>query len=267
MEKTYDKKELKKVSLAFRQISSRLLRSNMNDADNNLKRFLEHIEDSVAIKEYFNSSFTTKYNIEEDLKGVGYRDLIPVPTKKNEEVSYVYQLMCHLKDKPNAIINISRGYGTGTKIQDHVDGLMRRVFQPLINHVNNHLENLMIDLGEDEKNTVKIEVNNSQGVNIANDGSVSNFNGNVNGNTIKILGEEILSAIPNENELSPEQQGALKDYVEYYIKEMGGNHKPNLRFTSRLLPDFKGLAEGVNLTVQTSEALQKFIEVIQTFFN
>lgn len=267
MEKTYDKKELKKVSLAFRQISSRLLRSNMNDADDNLKRFLEHIEDSIVIRNYITSKHSKDYDIGEDIKGVGYRELIPVPTKSDEEVSYVYQLMCHLVDKPNAIINISHGYGSGTKMQDHVDGLMRRVFQPLINHVNNHLEILMIDLGEKENSTVKIEVNNSQGVNIANDGSVANFSGNVSGNTIKALGEEILSSIPKENDLSTDQQSELKDYVEYYVKEMGGNQKPNLRFTSRMLPDFKSFAEGVNLTVQTSENIQKFIEVIQTFFN
>ena len=125
----------------------------------------------------------------------------------------------------------------------------------------------MIDLGTNENPSVKIEVSNSKGISIANNGSTSNFNKNTD-TTINSLGNKILNSLPEESNLTEQQLTDLKYYVEYYINEVGEKcNKPNPRISSQLFSNFKKFSERLKLTVQTSENLQKFLEIVQNCFN
>lgn len=262
MNNQFSKLELKKISLDFRTVSSRFLRSNMDDVDSNLKRFLSHILETTLINDYVNSCNILTYSIEEDVKGQGYNQLLSIPTQPKEEVSYVFQLMTYLKDIEHGILNLCHGYGRGSKMQDHVDGFLRRVIQPFVNNINNFMEHLIIDFGENEKSNVKIEVNNSQGVAISNNGSTTNFKGEFNSNNVKSVGEEIINALPNESDLSDKEKDEIKDYIEYFLSETKRD-KPNIRFVSRMLNQFKKIPNAINFTIQTSEKIQEFIQMIQ----
>lgn len=263
MKNTYSRQELKKISLDFRTISSRLLRSHLDDVDNNLTRFLAHINQTTIIKDYIASLSNLTFDIEKDLNSRGHHDIIPIPTSPEEEAGYVLHLMTYLEGQPQAILNITHGYGSGTKLQDHLDAFLRRVFQPFINHINTNLEHLIIDLDDEARHTgTKIEINNSQGVNIANNGSTASLSASFQGNNIGDLGQRVLEALEKEQSLSANKRDEIKVLVEYLIEE-GNKEKPNLRFFPRFFNQLKELATAANFGVETGETIIKFLALVQ----
>lgn len=262
MKNTYSRQELKKISLDFRTISSRLLRSHLDDVDNNLTRFLAHINQTTIIKDHISSLSNLAFDIEKDLNSRGHHDIIPIPTSPEEEAGYVLHLMTYLEGKPQAILNITHGYGSGTKLQDHLDAFLRRVFQPFINYINTQIEHTMIDLDENIETTTRIEIHNSQGVNIANNGSMATQNVTFQNSSITIVAQKILDSIDSEVGLNPHQKDEVKNLVEYLLEE-AKKEKPNLRFLSRFYNQLKDLATSVNFGVETGENILKFITLVQ----
>ena len=97
MNNSYNKKEIKKECRDFKTIASRVLTSEYDTFDNNLKRFINYIDNTENIKKYITSCINEKDNfkIEDDVKQVstGYGEYVfDSHIEENKEVSYTYQI-------------------------------------------------------------------------------------------------------------------------------------------------------------------------------
>lgn len=104
MNNSYNKKEIKKECRNFKTLASRVLTSEYDTFDCNLKRLIKYIENTENIKKYIESCATEndKFNIEEDVKQVsnGYGQYVFESfIDENQEVSYTYQILKYIVDK------------------------------------------------------------------------------------------------------------------------------------------------------------------------
>lgn len=103
MDKSFNKKELKKESRAFRTIASRTITSDFQMFDDNLKRLISYIDANIIIKKYINSCIKNddNFTIEDDVKSVsgGYGEYIfENHINEEKEVSYIYQILKYITE-------------------------------------------------------------------------------------------------------------------------------------------------------------------------
>ncbi|MEH7221367.1 hypothetical protein V7107_29330, partial [Bacillus toyonensis] len=68
-ETTLTEIDYKKLSLNFRRVASRFLKTNYSEADDNLERFLLFIEESPVIFKFIQENNTVNYDIKDVIKG------------------------------------------------------------------------------------------------------------------------------------------------------------------------------------------------------
>lgn len=177
MEITIDKKEFQKISAAFRRYASRLLRTSASDGLDNLKRFLNVIEETPLIWDFIEENNNKKFDIENEVKSREFMAGYDIPINPSEEIAYVYQLLRYCADKCDDYWRICIHYSSSNKFQDHIDAFNNRVVHPFISHIEGYLRERWIDLGEEGK--IQITVNGGQ-VAIAQDNSTINATQNNN---------------------------------------------------------------------------------------
>lgn len=132
-------RELNKLSREFRTNSSRYLATKYGTEQQDLKRFLLFIENTPLIMDYINECIGEEIDFEEIIQQKGWNEKFNLPLESKEEVSYVYQLLKYI-DKTGNFVGIIMGYGSGRKIQDHLDAFNHQVVIHLINHIREYIE-------------------------------------------------------------------------------------------------------------------------------
>lgn len=176
-----------------------------------------------------------------------------------EEVRNIYAILNHIVQHDTVIYaGIAMGYSNSTKYQDMVKGFNERVVLVLINHIEQYLTKIGMDMGIDEKITYNISVKNGQ-VNIANDNSrleatnkVSSVSDELNNliNNIRILSE-------NQG-LSDEEKNILDCNLEN-ISEEFKREEPRKKFLESSVSVIK-VMKG---TVEFGAAIAALIQFIQ----
>lgn len=157
------KKDLKKLSLKFRIIASRLLKTRFEEGMSNLKRFMNFIEKNLIIYDFIQKQQSTIFDIESIFGGYqhnigGY----PLPTESEEdEIAFTYQLLKYgLKnyhDDYHGYVWLAKYYQSKS-LQERVDLFNQNVVQPFVYYIEHHLTQLQIDMGEDEQAKIHIQV-------------------------------------------------------------------------------------------------------------
>lgn len=93
-----------------------------------------------------------------------YYGKYPIPLENDREIAFVYQLLKYAQNKRRDFYSLSFGYGSGNKIQNHIEAFNNEVIKPFIDHIRSHLENILIeieDLDDIESNTKRIFISYS----------------------------------------------------------------------------------------------------------
>jgi hypothetical protein len=127
------KKELKKISRDFRIYSSRLLNTKHGNEIIDLNKFLHFIEEDPLIFEYIKKNNRDTFEIENIIRMKG-------------ELAFVYQMLKYAQSNSKDFYSLSFGYGSGNKIQNHIEAFNYEVIKPFIDHIRSYLENIFIDI-------------------------------------------------------------------------------------------------------------------------
>lgn len=154
-------KEYKKLSLNFRKVASRYLNSDIDDAIDNLNRFLIFIEECPTIKNYILDNNTVKFDIVGTLEKRGYHDNIRLPIRTSEEIAFIFQLLNYISENNVSYHGITIGYGR--KIQESCDNFHNQVVKPLVDHIVSYLGEMAIDMGLDRKTSTQFNIGDFKG--------------------------------------------------------------------------------------------------------
>lgn len=178
-----NKTQLKIIIHKYSSICSRLLRSDPGDYIANLKKFISYLDSTEIIAEYIKSCGDTELDMVEEFKEVlqSYGHCVfSTGEDESEEVRNVYATLKHLSENYDSVpLGLYHAYSH--KNEKHVDTLKdfnNRFTMVLIQHIENYLTELGIQMGLDENITYNITGNQ---VNIANHNAVINATQNNNG--------------------------------------------------------------------------------------
>lgn len=143
-----NKRELNKFSREFRMYASRLLSTKYGNGMSDLNRFLNFIESNEII-----NAFILKNNIHQfDMKAIcnnrDWHDKYDLPIEKDKEISFIYQLLKYGQISYKDYTAFSNGYGSGNKLQDHMDAFNNEVVKHLVDYIREYLEDLIIDIDD-----------------------------------------------------------------------------------------------------------------------
>ncbi|MGE7696650.1 hypothetical protein ACQKNC_21560 [Lysinibacillus sp. NPDC094177] len=170
------KKDLRKTSKAFRSYANRVINAHYDEFDSILKMFLEHIDKTPLIYDYINS-FDIVFSDEDISTEVhevreAYGDkFFNTGNTIEEELFYTYKILKYLSQSDLHVTSYALAYG-GRKYQEITKNFANRVVLPFVNHIEDYLTDIAIDMGYDEEAKFMININGGQAqVNISNDNS------------------------------------------------------------------------------------------------
>lgn len=256
--------ELRKIIYDYNCISNRLLQANFEDYNSVLKKFLNFVSNTEVISDYIKDCGDCCWDIDNIMEEVensyGHESFVLGDSYK-EEVRNIYAILNHIVEHDTVIYDgIAIGYSSSTNYQDRVKGFNERVVLVLINHIEQYLTKIGMDMGMDEKITYNITVKNGQ-VNIANDNSRLEATNNVSS-----VSDELNDLISNirflseKQELSDEEKNILDCNLENISEEFKRDEprKKFLESSVSVIKVIKGTAEfGAAIT-----ALIQFLQQI-----
>lgn len=170
------RKDLRKTSKAFRSYANRVINAHYDEFDSILKMFLEHIENTPLIYNYINSfdivcnEEDIRTQVNEVLASYGEK-LFNTGETVEEETFFTYRILKYLSQNNMHVISYGQAYG-GRKYQEITKNFATRVILPFINHIEDYLTDIAIDMGYDEEAKFMININGGQAqVNISRENS------------------------------------------------------------------------------------------------
>jgi hypothetical protein len=267
---TIEKKELKKISLNFRITASRLLNTDFNDGIDNLKRFLNFVKNNPIIYDFILKNNSTKFDIKNVIQQREYSERFSIPCEANDEIAFTYQLLEYGANNFEDYEFLADGYSFSKKYQDRVDAFNKDVVNPFVNHIIAYLEEVIIDMGMDEKSNMSINFNggNSGQINLSQDSSTINavFNSNnSDAESIKELTVSLLELLQTEK-MPEDEKEEIKEVVETINQEVTST-KPKKSILKLCLSRLTGLKDLATSGTGFFEAVNGLTEKIHSFIN
>lgn len=264
METTLSQKELKKLSLNFRTVSSRLLRTSYIDGMANLLRFLNFIDETPPIKNYIDNC-NYKFDVANEVKECASnpRVIYSIPTDTREEISFIYQILKYYsKNYESYLQPIPHAYCHSSSFQDQVDEFNIRVVLPFVNHINCFLEEQYIEFGDEALNN-KITINNDSGqVNFAQNHANITATQNMNTEVIGLM-EKFITQLQSEIFKNKEELQELTETVVEGIKSNTAK-KTIISMLATKINEFITLA---GVSAGALETAQKILPLLERLFN
>lgn len=265
MEVEISRKDLKILSHDFRVIASRLITTNYDEGLSNLQRFVSFIKSNPIINDFIEKNQVKQFDIKSIYEQRGYNDSYPIPELKEEEIAFTYQLIIFALENVKDYYRLAFGYSHGRKIQDAVDEFNRRVIFPFVQHINSYFERLLIEMGEDEKTSVQINISggNVGQFNLGQDNSIINAT-NVNnyGDIQKFneLVDKFLLLIDKED-ISKDDKEEVVDLVST-AKEGVNSGKPKKGLLKTCLEKLNGLFSKIKEGNEFAKTLKDLITTV-----
>lgn len=145
------KKELRKISLQYRTLSSQMLKIDSQEEINRVKIFFDYITNTPIIMEYIYKCHKEDYNFAEIYKNKSWNDILTLPDSQEAIIDYGYQLLQYILDGPKQLHALAFGYTSSNKFKDMIAAFMRKTIEPFVIAVKSYLELSLIDSPEDEQ--------------------------------------------------------------------------------------------------------------------
>lgn len=140
-----NRKELQKISLQYRTLSSQMLKMNSQEEMYCIQQYFDFVTGTKFIMDYINVCITQEYNFEQIFADREWRDVLVLPSKQEELVSYGYQLLQYILDGPKNLIGLCMGYTGSNKFADNIEAFVRKSLEPFVVAVRTHIELGFID--------------------------------------------------------------------------------------------------------------------------
>lgn len=144
------KKELRKISLQYRTLSSQMLKIDSQEEINCVKIFFEYITNTSFIMEYISECHKENYDFAEIYKNKSWNDMLTLPDSQEAIIDYGYQLLQYILDGPKQLHALAYGYSSSKKFKDMIAAFMRKTVEPFVTAVKSYLELSLLDCPENE---------------------------------------------------------------------------------------------------------------------
>ncbi len=147
------KKELRKISLNYRTLSSQMLKIDSQEELYCIKRFFDFITNTTVIFDYITSCHTTDYDFDALFSDTEWNSPLLLPSSQEDMVDYGYQLLKYILDGPKQLYILGQGYTTSNMFKDAIEAFMRKTVEPFVVVLRSFLELELIDSSEVPEDT------------------------------------------------------------------------------------------------------------------
>lgn len=263
-----NKKDLRKISRAFRTIANRTINVHYQEFNSILNMLLDYIDSTKIISDYINSIVVEDMDVDNEVGEVigSYgRVIFKTGTNADEEIVYTYRILKYLNENNIAIQSFGSSYSHSNKFQDMAKGFGYRVILPFINHIEDYLTEIAIDMGFDEEAKYMINVNSGQAqVNIANDNSTitSTQTNNIYGEELDNLILSIKSLL--NDDIPQDEKELINDNIDIVQEELKKDN-PKKGFLKVAWSGIETTMEKIPQAVSLIEKLGKLKLMIKPF--
>lgn len=267
MEQAISDVDLQRISLQFRQTSVRLIRTDFREGLNNLRRFLEFVDSYPIIVDFIQPRSAVEHNIEGAIasRETSNHRLFDMPTTTAEEVSFTYQLLTYALEHYSEYYQMCFGYGFGTGLQNHVAEFNKLVVLPFVNHINDHLNGLMVERGIGMQPHFTVSNNTIGAFNFAQQGGqITSASSAVvsETSTLSDAVEQVLKLLRIEP-ISPQEQTEIEDLVRD-IHEEARQQSPKRSFLRLASSRIQEITRVISASSALGQAVHSLIQHIQT---
>lgn len=260
--------EYKKLSLSFRKVASRFLKTNFSEASDNLERFLVFIEESPVIFEFIQENNTVEYDIENIINDRGYNDKFKLPVRESEEIAFIYQLLKYIFSNKVDYIRISLGYNSGRKYQEAVDNFNHQVVKPLVDHIVTYLGEMAIDMGLDKKTGTQFNITEFKGQLNHAEGEASitanqTFNES-NIENLKEVSQKFIRALLEDENTSTIDKEETAEFLEAAIQETE-SEKPKKSIIKMAIEKVRNINEIATVGTTLYTLATQILPLLQNF--
>ena len=206
-------KQLKLLSLDFRRKSSQLLNSDQHDADVNLCRFVDFIENTPMLHNIVHDVVdVTEFDFKECflIDGGSWIGIqVPIDEKKHIKAMYDYANYIANSETESIVYQAQRYPCSSSKWSEIIQNYLNDAIKPLIDFINDSISKEII-LMQQEENAVSMTQNIGTvngNVNITNQTGISSED--LNG-----LIEKIMASLPEIKDVDTEEVDSVKDDLE-----------------------------------------------------
>lgn len=241
------------------------MRSDFDDYDNNLLKFIEYIENCELIYQFILSNGECSQDVEKEVKEVSSsygRMIFDIGHSNEEEIRNIYAIASYIAHNHLLIqAGYAWGYGHSNKYPDMVKGFNDRFIMILISHIEDYLKNISIDMGLDDTIIYNISIENGQII-VAEEGSSVAFTNNVNS-----IDEEKLASLIEKIQkecvtLEIVELANINDHLKE-LKEELLKPQPN----KTLIQNTLSFLSGIKDTTEFAAAVTALIQFVQPFIS
>lgn len=242
-------KQLKLLSLDFRRKSSQLLNSDQHDADVNLCRFVDFIENTPMLHNIVHDVVdVTEFDFKECflIDGESWIGIqVPIDEKKHIKAMYDYANYIANSETESIVYQAQRYPCSSSKWSEIIQNYLNDAIKPLIDFINDSISKEII-LMQQEENAVSM----TQNIGTVNGNVVQQQHGNVNitnqtgisSEDLNGLIEKIMASLPEIKDVDTEEVESVKD-------------------------DLESLQEQIQSPTPKKNRMQKALNGVQKFFN
>lgn len=214
-------KQLKLLSLDFRRKSSQLLNSDQHDADVNLCRFVDFIENTPMLHNIVHDVVdVTEFDFKECflIDGGSWIGIqVPIDEKKHIKAMYDYANNIANSETESIVYQAQRYPCSSSKWSEIIQNYLNDAIKPLIDFINDSISKEII-LMQQEENAVSM----TQNIGTVNGNVVQQQHGNVNitnqtgisSEDLNGLIEKIMASLPEIKDVDTEEVDSVKDDLE-----------------------------------------------------
>lgn len=258
------KKQIKNNSRDFRTVANRVLNSDFDAFDDNLKRLMNHINNNIIIKEYIDSCTQNDdiFDIKEEVEQVsgGYGQYIFESfIDERKELVYTYQLLTYITENNIKFRGYTYPYSSSNKYQDKVKGFNDKVVLPFVNSIDGNYERICVEMGLDETTPFNITINGGQ-VNIAKDDATINATQNIYSEI-----DELVNQVKNNIETidNSDLRNEIIDNIEGLQEELKKNN-PKKGIINSIVSSLKLILPKIKSATELFAAITQIIAFVTT---
>lgn len=242
-------KQLKLLSLDFRRKSSQLLNSDQHDADVNLCRFVDFIENTPMLHNIVHDVVdVTEFDFKECflIDGGSWIGIqVPIDEKKHIKAMYDYANYIANSETESIVYQAQRYPCSSSKWSEIIQNYLNDAIKPLIDFINDSISKEII-LMQQEENAVSM----TQNIGTVNGNVVQQQHGNVN--------------ITNQTGISSEDLNGL---IEKIISSLSEIKDVDTEEVDSVKDDFESLQEQIQSPTPKKNRMQKALNGVQKFFS
>lgn len=242
-------KQLKLLSLDFRRKSSQLLNSDQHDADVNLCRFVDFIENTPMLHNIVHDVVdVTEFDFKECflIDGGSWIGIqVPIDEKKHIKAMYDYANYIANSETESIVYQAQRYPCSSSKWSEIIQNYLNDAIKPLIDFINDSISKEII-LMQQEENAVSM----TQNIGTVNGNVVQQQHGNVN--------------ITNQTGISSEDLNGLIEKIMAFLPEI---KDVDTEEVDSVKDDLESLQEQIQSPTPKKNRMQKALNGVQKFFS